>query len=136
MGDINRGSAEISMHALDFGPHLLAKPCIEVGERLIEQKCLRLAHDGPAHGDALALAAGQRLRTACQIGIETEFRRSTGHGRRDCFLGAAAQAQAVAHIVGDAHMRIKRIGLEHHGDIPVLRLAVVDALTVDGQFTR
>ena len=32
---------------------------IEVGKRLVEQEGRRLAHDGAAHGDALALAARQ-----------------------------------------------------------------------------
>ncbi len=37
-----------------------------MGDRLIEQKQLGLAHDGPADGDALLLAAGQFLRAAIE----------------------------------------------------------------------
>jgi hypothetical protein len=40
---------------------------IEVGQRLVEQEDLGLAHDGAADGDALALAAGKRLGLALQI---------------------------------------------------------------------
>ena len=32
---------------------------VEIGERLVEQERRRLAHDGAADGDALALAAGK-----------------------------------------------------------------------------
>jgi hypothetical protein len=35
---------------------------VEVRQRLVEQEGLGLAHDGAAHGDALALTAGERLR--------------------------------------------------------------------------
>jgi hypothetical protein len=39
---------------------------VEVGQRLVEQEHLRVAHDGAAHRDALALAAGQLARVAVQ----------------------------------------------------------------------
>ncbi len=52
------GGAELLVEALDLGPHLHCASCgVEVGERLVEQEHLRLADDGAAHGDALALAA-------------------------------------------------------------------------------
>ena len=48
----------------DLEPHLHAQRRVEVGQRLVEQEGLRLAHDGAADGDALALAAGE-LAAAC-----------------------------------------------------------------------
>ena len=39
---------------------------VEVGQGLVEQEHLRLAHDGAAHGHALALAAGEFARLALQ----------------------------------------------------------------------
>ena len=40
---------------------------VEVGQRLVEQEDLGVAHDGAADGDALALAARQRLGQAVEI---------------------------------------------------------------------
>ncbi len=47
------------MQARDLDPHLDAQLGVEIGERFVEQEHLRLAHDGAADGDALALAAGE-----------------------------------------------------------------------------
>ena len=66
VGDVDRGGADRLVHLLDLGAHLHAQLGVEVGQRLVEQEDLRVAHDGAAHRDALALAAGQRLRLAVQ----------------------------------------------------------------------
>ena len=57
---------------LDFGAHLHAQFGVEVGERLVEQEHLRVAHDGAAHGDALALAAGKLARIAGEVRGQAE----------------------------------------------------------------
>ena len=51
-------------------------------------------------------------------------------------LGVAAIAQAVGHVVVDAHVRIERVVLEHHGDVAVGRLHVVDVLAADADGAR
>jgi hypothetical protein len=43
------------VQGLDLGAHLHPELGVEVGERLVEEEHLRVAHDGAAHGDALAL---------------------------------------------------------------------------------
>ena len=60
------------MQRLDLGAHLHAQLGVEVGERLVEQEHLRVAHDGAAHGDALALAARELARLALQELLEAE----------------------------------------------------------------
>ena len=45
------------MQLLDLEPHLGAELGIEVGERLVKQEDADLLDQGPADGDALALAA-------------------------------------------------------------------------------
>src|SRR5205085_11364918 len=59
MGDVDGGAPEVDVEALDLDAHLDAKLGVEVRERLVEEKALRVAHDGPPQGHALALAAGQ-----------------------------------------------------------------------------
>ena len=59
VGDIDRRGLEPLMQFLDLGAHGDAQLGIEIRQRLVEQEHLRIAHDGAAHGDALALTAGQ-----------------------------------------------------------------------------
>ena len=63
---------EALMQLLDLGAHLHAQLGVEVGQRLVEQEHLRIAHDGAAHGDALALAAGELARIAVEQRLEAE----------------------------------------------------------------
>ena len=42
--------------------------------------------------------------------------------RLDLGLRRAAVAQAVGHVVVDAHVRVERVVLEHHGDVALGRL--------------
>jgi len=44
---------------LDIGAHLHVELGVEVGEGFVEEAERGVAHDGAAHGDALALAAGK-----------------------------------------------------------------------------
>ena len=54
------------MKPLDLAAHLVAQLCVEIGQRLVEQEDPRIAHDGAADGDALALAAGELARIAAR----------------------------------------------------------------------
>ena len=60
------------MQFLDLGAHRDAQLGVEIGERLVEQEHLRIAHDRAAHGDALALAAGELARIAVEQRLEAE----------------------------------------------------------------
>ena len=57
VGDVDRGLADLAVQPLDLGPHPVAQLGVEVGERLVEQEQARVAHDRPADGDPLPLAA-------------------------------------------------------------------------------
>ncbi len=59
VGHVDEGGRQLLMQLGDLGAGLHAQFGVEVGERLVEQEDLRLAHDGAAHGHALALAARQ-----------------------------------------------------------------------------
>ena len=56
----------------DLDARLDAQGCVEIGQRLVEQEHLGLAHDGAADGDALALAAGELRRLAVEQRLELE----------------------------------------------------------------
>ncbi len=59
VGNVDGGGFQALMQFLDFRAHRNPQLGVEVGQRLIEQEHLGIAHDGASHGDALALAAGQ-----------------------------------------------------------------------------
>ena len=70
--DVDRRHLEVALDARDLGPHLDAQLRVEVRQGLVHQECPRLAHDRPAHGHALALAARERPRPLAQDVLEAE----------------------------------------------------------------
>ena len=70
--DVNRGSPELLLQLSDFQPHLDTQRGIEVRQRLVEQKCLRLANDSATDCDALTLAAGKFARLSIKIGRQVQ----------------------------------------------------------------
>ena len=88
-------------------------------------------HDGAAHRDALTLAAGQLPRLARQHRSDFEDPRGLLHPGVDLRLRHAAIAQPIGHVVVDAHMRIERVVLEHHRDVALGRLDLVDDAPAD-----
>ncbi len=67
------------MQRADLGPHMHAQLRIEVGERLIHQEGLRLAHDGATERHTLALPAGELARSTIQQMRDIEDAGRVGH---------------------------------------------------------
>ncbi len=105
---------------------------IEIAERLVEQEHGRLAHDGAADGDPLALPAGEVARPAIEVRGELQRLGGAAHAPVDLRPVRLGEAQAEGHVLVDAHMRIERVGLEHHGDLALGRRHVVDLAPADG----
>ena len=58
MGDVDEGRVQALVQFADERTRFHTQLGIQVGEWLIQQEDGRLAHDGPAEGDALPLTAG------------------------------------------------------------------------------
>ena len=134
--DVDGGGAQALVKSLDFRAHLAAQLGVEIGQRLVEQEDARVAHDGAAHRDALALAAGQLPRAALE-----QFADAQDVGRRrdaalDLALCVFAQAQAERHVLRHGHVGVERIVLEDHGDVAVFRRDIVDAFAADADLAR
>src|ERR1700751_1175532 len=76
------------------------------------------------------------MRLALQKGKEPEFHGRALHAPLDLASLDATPAQAEGEIVEDIHMRIERIGLEHHGDVAILGRDLVDDLSIDRDRAR
>ncbi len=120
------------MQRLDFASHADAQLGIEVRQRFVEQEDLRIAHDGAAHGDALALAARERRRLAGEILGQVQDRSGGLHPLLDQLLVGAPYAQRKRHVFRDRHMRVQGITLENHGDVACLGRQVGHVAPVDG----
>jgi hypothetical protein len=134
VGDVDHGRfghGFVELGDLDAGRD--TQRGIEVGQRLVEQEDLGIAADGPADGDALALAARERLGQPVEIVLELQDRRRprAPAGRSISSLLCPRNAQAEGHVVVDRHVRVERVGLEHHGDAALGRRHVVDHHAVD-----
>ncbi len=116
---------------------------VEVRQRLVHQEDLGPADDRSGQRHPLTLAARQRSRLAIEQVIEPEDAGGVGHplvafglvelaGRLvvdDVGPGLERDLDVLAH----GHVRVERIALEHHGDVAVLGLDVVDHLVADLQ---
>ena len=132
MRDVDRGDAEAALQLGDLAAGLHPELRVEVGQRLVHQEDLRLPDDSPAHGDPLALAAGELLRlTVEQAFVEVEDARRLADPSVALVPGHAAHLQREAHVLRDGLARVQGVVLEDHRDVPVLRLDVADVAARD-----
>ena len=130
--DEHRGGRHTLAQLLELQAHLRAQLGIEVGQGLVEQEHLGIAHDAAAERDALLLAARELARPPLQQRLDRQDLGGAAHGGIDLALRDAAVAQAERQVVVHAHVLIERVVLEHHGDVAVLRLQAVDDPVADG----
>ena len=123
VGDVDGGDAEPALQRGDLCAGLHAELGVEVRQRLVHQEDLRLAHDRPTHGDALTLAARQLGRLAIEEVVEVEQLGRLEHTLVDLGLGHPFDLEVEADVLGDGHVRIQRVALEHHRDVTRSRAA-------------
>ncbi len=138
VGDVDHRRPRVGVQRGEFEPGLRPQRRIEVRQRLVEQEHLRIAHQRPADGDALALAAGELLRLALEQVGNPEAVRDHCDAGLGFGPGGACEAQAELHVLPHIHVGIERIGLEHHGDAARGRSEIghVPPADRDGAFAR
>ncbi|EAR50929.1 hypothetical protein OG2516_13691 [Oceanicola granulosus HTCC2516] len=136
VGDVDRRGAEPLVQPGDLEAHLHPQRRVEVGERLVEQERLRLAHQRPPHRHPLALPARERLGQPVEQPRQPQRLGGLADGADALGLGAAGDLHREAHVAGDRHVRVERVGLEHHRDVAVARGDVVHPPPADGELAR
>ena len=131
VGDVDHRGLELLVQFGDFEPHVDAQRRVEVRQGLVEQEGLGFAHDGAADGDALALAAGQGAGLAIEIGGKVQRAGGVFDLAIDLGLRGFRHLEREGDVVAHAHMRIERVGLEHHGEAALGRWRVGDVLTIE-----
>ena len=135
MGDVDGGDFQLALQVLDLHPHRGAQFGIQIGQRLVHQEHLRLAHNGAGKRRALPLAARQSAGLAVQK--TAQFHHIGGAADQAVMigLGYTAHPQRKADVFIDRHIGVKRIALKHHGDIAVARIHLGHHFGADDHFT-
>ena len=149
--DVHGGRLHAAVERLQLRSHADAQLGVQVRERLVEQKGLRIAHDRAPDRHALALSAGERLRPPLQKLADAEDFGRVAHAPVDLAplragllpmsvrhqeahrvvprAELAAEQQPERHVLVDRHVRVEGVILKDHRDVAVLgRDAVDDAL--------
>src|SRR5690606_1159455 len=92
VGDVDGGDAEALVQLADAGAHLDAQLGVEVRQRLVHQEDLRLADDGAAEGDTLALTARELTGPPVEQVLDLQDASGFPDPPVDVGLGGAAQA--------------------------------------------
>ena len=69
---VDAGGRQTLVQTAQLDAHLVAEVGVEVGKRFVEEEHAGLAHDGPAHGHTLALAAGKLFGHTVEQSVEPE----------------------------------------------------------------
>ena len=135
VGHVHEGGVDPLPQLDDLRTHLVAQLGVQVGQGLIHQQHLGLPDNGSPDGHTLPLAAGQRLGLPVQILGDAQDLRRLVHPLLDLLLGHFLQLQGEFHVLPHRHVGIQCVALEHHRDVPVFGLHVVDQLAVDVQLS-
>ena len=119
------------MQPLDFDADFDPQLGVEIGQRLVEQEHLGFAHQSAADGHALALAAGKLRGLAAEQMLDLQQLCDPQDRLLARRLRHAAHVEAELHVLGHVHVRVEGVGLEHHGDVAVLGVDVVDHALAD-----
>ena len=122
------------MERLDFGSHLDPELGVQVRERFIKQKNLRISDDGAAHRNPLTLTTRERARVAIKQLSQPKNLGCAFDGSLNFCSRFLREHQAERHVLAHFHMRIQRVILEHHRDIALFGLHLVYHGATDANF--
>jgi hypothetical protein len=131
VGDVERGDVQPALQLAEELADAEAQARVEIRQRLVEQEERRVTHERARQRDALPLAAGERGWPALQQLAEIQH---TGDLLRlDASLGARYAAHAQRELDVGAHRQVwvKRVVLEDHRDVALVRRQHIDPAVAD-----
>jgi hypothetical protein len=131
VGDVDRRHTETPLKRCDLRAGLNPKLGVEVRQRLIHEEYLGLANNCATHRNALTLTTGERFRLTSEVRLEVEQLRRLENACCALLFVDASDLQGEAHVLGNCHVRVESVVLEHHRDIPVFRRNVGDVAVAD-----
>ena len=131
VGDVHRSDANALLQGAQLVAELQPHLVVEVRHRLVEEQYVGAHGQRPPERHALALAAGKLRHRSRPVTFELEQLQHLLDPRGDRVLLPAAHAQAVTDVVGHAHVRPQRVGLEHHRRAARLGGKVRDVAALD-----
>src|SRR5688572_9134697 len=124
VGHVDGRHAELGMELRERGAHRDAQLRVEVRERLVHQEGTRLAHDRPAHRDALAPPPGELRGLPVEQLAEPEQGRDVVHAGSRLALPHLPHLEPVPEVLADRHVGVQRVVLEDHCDVALARREV------------
>src|SRR5260370_12058830 len=116
--DIDERDADRLLDLLQLDLHLLAKLELECAQRFLAPQHLSFVDHGPREGDALALAAGQLVRSPLAEPGEAHHLERSLDSLLACLPRDTLDSPPVADVLGDRHVREERVVLEHGVGVP------------------
>ena len=130
VGDVDHRGLELLVQLGQLDAQLHAQRSVQIGQRLVKQKHLGPAHNGPPDRHPLALPARQLLGVSIEQVCDLQGLCGGLHLPGHVGLGGATHAQTKAHVLGNRHVRVQGIALKHHGGPTFGRAAFIDLLAV------
>ena len=131
MGNEQSRYAESALITPEFGAGHASQTGIEAGERFVEEKHSRPAHDGARECHALSFASRELRRVAFQAVVDVKLARGLFNPAAYFVAGQAFVLQRKSDVVTHVHVRVQGVTLEHHRDAALVRRHVVNTFVPD-----
>ena len=120
MGDVQRGDPQPLLEGAELIPHALAELGVQVGQGFVKQQHGRLDDYGAGQRHTLLLAAGELVGEPLLHALELHQLHYVIGATDDLILRDLGHTQTVGDVLPDVQVGEQGVGLEHHGDAPLV----------------
>ena len=120
MGDVQRGDPQPLLEGAELIPHALAELGVQVGQGFVKQQHGRLDDHGTGQRHTLLLAAGELVGEPLLHAFELHQLHYVIGAADDLILRDLGHTQTVGDVLPDVQVGEQGVGLEHHGDAPLV----------------
>ena len=106
VGDIDRRSSKLPLKGSDVAAHLHTKLRVEIRQRLVHERQLRLTDESSSHRHALTLSARQLRRLLLQLCRELQQLGNATYLFGPLFSCHLAQSQRKLDVLEHCHLRV------------------------------